>query len=125
VEQENPDMPGNLHLLLADETLELSIKSVENMRNNKSSGTPWKDGTVLIKIMIEKYARKLARIEDVEQLTVFIDTNPAFSVYTELAIAASTRLIIPLNADDFSRSAANAMLANIYGYQFNPSYEDA
>ena len=89
-------------------------------------------------------------------------------MYTELAIAASTRLIIPLNAgqmqlrysnkvegfflssaythahkpmffinfsseayltdsfpDDFSRSAANAMLANIYGYQFNLSYGDA
>ena len=26
--------------------------------------------------------------------------------------------------DDFSRDAANAMLANIYGYQFNPCYED-
>ena len=30
--------------------------------------------------MIEKYAKKLRRIEDVEGLTVFIDTNPAFSV---------------------------------------------
>ena len=26
--------------------------------------------------------------------------------------------------DDFSRSAANAMLANIYGYDFNPCFED-
>ena len=41
---------------------------------------PWKDGTILIKRMIEKYARRLARKENVEGLTVFIDTNPAFSV---------------------------------------------
>ena len=34
-------------------------------------------------------------------LTVFIDTNPAFSVYTECAVAAADRLIIPVNADDF------------------------
>ena len=41
---------------------------------------PWKDGTILIKKMIEKYARRLARKENVEGLTVFIDTNSAFSV---------------------------------------------
>ena len=32
VVKENPEMPDNLYLLLGDETLELSIKSVENMR---------------------------------------------------------------------------------------------
>ena len=32
VDEENLDMPGNLYLLLGDETLELSIKSVEDMR---------------------------------------------------------------------------------------------
>ena len=32
VDQENPEMPGNLYLLLGDETLELSIKSVEKNR---------------------------------------------------------------------------------------------
>ena len=26
--------------------------------------------------------------------------------------------------DDFSRAAANSMLANIYGYEFNDSYDD-
>ena len=34
-------------------------------------------------------------------LTVFIDTNPAFSVYTECAVAAADRLLIPINSDDF------------------------
>jgi len=127
VNEENQYMPGNLYLLLGDETLELTIKAVEHNRNAGNSGqglNPWKDGTILVKRMIEKYAKKLRRIEDVEGLTVFIDTNPAFSAYTELAIAASNRLILPLNADDFSRAAANSMLANIYGYEFNHSYDD-
>ena len=34
-------------------------------------------------------------------LIYHIDTNPAFSVYTETAVAAADRLIIPINADDF------------------------
>ena len=73
--------------------------------------------------MIDKLAKKYAKL-NVTGLTVFIDTNPAFSVYTELAVAAADKLITPVNSDDFSRAAVNAMLANVYGYDFNPSYED-
>ena len=64
-------------------------------RNKDSVGpyhTPWKDGTVLIKKMIEKYARKLRKEEGVEQLTVFIDTNPAFSVHFQLLLASTGAL---------------------------------
>ena len=32
MDKENPNMPGNLYILLGDETLELTIKQVENMR---------------------------------------------------------------------------------------------
>ena len=120
----------------------LYLKFLDRNAGNSGQGlNPWKDGTILVKRMIEKYAKKLRRIEDVEGLTVFIDTNPAFSVtfflhifflsfqsrqyfwhaplekniddsifvsypnfqaYTELAIAASNRLILPLNAGKIS-----------------------
>jgi hypothetical protein len=46
---------------------------------------------------------------------VFIDTNPSFSIYTELAISASERLITPVNADDSSRVATNAMFILLHG----------
>ena len=32
VDSQNPNMPGNLYLLLGDETLELTMKTVETMR---------------------------------------------------------------------------------------------
>lgn len=51
---------------------------------------------------------------DVEWV-VFIDTNPAFSVYTEIALAAARKLIIPINSDDFSVEAVRAMLDLVYG----------
>lgn len=47
---------------------------------------------------------------------VFIDTNPSFSIFTEMAIVAAQRLIIPANADDFSREAIKATLSLVYGY---------
>lgn len=65
--------------------------------------------------MIDKLVKKYAKL-DVTGLTVFIDTNPAFSVYTELAVATADKLITSVNAAEFSRVAVNAMLVNVYGY---------
>lgn len=50
-----------------------------------------------------------------EEWVVFIDTNPAFSVYTEIALAAARKLIIPINSDDFSVESVRAMLDLVYG----------
>lgn len=49
------------------------------------------------------------------QWVVFIDTNPSFSIYTEIALAAANKLIMPINADDFSKQAVRAMLDLVYG----------
>ncbi len=46
---------------------------------------------------------------------VFFDTNPSFSIYTELAICGATRLLVPVNADDSSRVAVKALFALLYG----------
>ncbi|MGI4854926.1 MAG: hypothetical protein ACRYF4_12885 [Janthinobacterium lividum] len=46
---------------------------------------------------------------------VFIDTNPSFSIYTELAISAANRIITPVNADDSSRVATNAIFILLHG----------
>jgi chromosome partitioning protein len=60
-------------------------------------------------------------IEDIRQSwdltdsTVFIDCNPSFSVYTELAMSASDRLIIPFSADGSSKRAVRAVLSLLYG----------
>lgn len=46
---------------------------------------------------------------------VFIDTNPSFTVDTEIALLAAQRLIIPANADDFSREDLKSLLHSVYG----------
>jgi hypothetical protein len=50
-----------------------------------------------------------------ERWVVFVDTNPSFSIYTELAIVAGTHLIVPFKADDASRVATKALFALLYG----------
>lgn len=50
-----------------------------------------------------------------EEWTVFFDTNPSFAIYTELAICGSSRLLVPVNADDSSRVAVKALFALLHG----------
>jgi hypothetical protein len=44
-----------------------------------------------------------------KELVVFIDTNPALSIYTQIALVAATHLIMPVNADNFSMQVSTGM----------------
>ncbi len=55
-----------------------------------------------------------------EDNCVFIDCNPSFSIYTELALTAAERLLIPFSADAASKRAVKAVLALVYGIQRHP-----
>ncbi len=44
-----------------------------------------------------------------------IDCNPSFAIYTQLALAASTAVIVPFTADDSSRRAIENVVALLYG----------
>jgi cellulose biosynthesis protein BcsQ len=45
----------------------------------------------------------------------FIDTNPSFSMYTQIALAAADRVVLPVMADDSSRRAIQNAFSLIYG----------
>lgn len=45
----------------------------------------------------------------------FIDTNPSFAIYTELAISGGEKLLVPINADDSSIFAITGLFNLIWG----------
>jgi chromosome partitioning protein len=49
------------------------------------------------------------------EVNILIDCNPSFSAYTELAMAASERLIIPCSSDGSSARAIDNVGALLYG----------
>lgn len=102
VSEYNPQVPANLFLLCGDMKLELV--------------GPWLNNTCSVRSFIEGSKGLVDGVSqsDVEWV-VFVDTNPAFSVYTEIALAAARKLIIPINSDDFSVEAVRAMLDLVYG----------
>ena len=118
VSQYNPHVPANVFLLCGDMNLELVGRHLEHLRSGYDvlDDRPWLDNTCSIRNFIEGSENKVEGVsQGDEEWVVFIDTNPAFSVYTEIALAAARRLIIPINSDDFSVEAVRAMLDLVYG----------
>lgn len=110
VSQHNNKVPHNLFLVVGDEQLEIQASRV------MSATYPGPlDAWRVVHTWISDLINDIAIRWDHADHTVFIDCNPSFSVYTELALAAADRLIIPFSADGSSKRAVRAVLSLVYG----------
>jgi len=110
VSDHNNWIPENLHLVVGDEALEVQTSRVAKATNPGPS-----DAWRLVHGWVSDLIADIRHSWDVTDSTVFIDCNPSFSIYTELAMSASDRLIIPFSADGSSKRAVRAVLALLYG----------
>ena len=118
----NKYITKNVYLLCGDQYMEAMNQRLEQERQlipTKNDKNPWKRVTLFIKDFIDKLSTEMDR-----ECIVFIDTNPSFSINTEMAVAGATRVIVPINADDFSGTAVNSMLYLIYGIAQNNEEDD-
>lgn len=109
----NRSLPNNLFLVCGDPNLELIAAYISNLAQSQQvlqHIRPWVWVHEVLKRLLESVDRELGG-----QWVVFVDTNPSFSSYTELAICAVESLLIPVNADDSSRTAIGAMHSLLYG----------
>ena len=122
----NKSIPENVSLLRADavnlDSPELMAPSLEQKRLKETSEDSilsyisWEYITSSVRYFIEGYGHHVRGVAtDDNNWVVFIDTNTSFSIYTQMAILAAKRLIIPTNADDFSREALKSTLSLVYG----------
>ncbi|MBO9108709.1 ParA family protein [Agrobacterium sp. S2/73] len=115
VSAHNHHVDGNLYIVCGDEELEMQAAQVQ-LACTAGPGDAWR--------IVHTWIRDL--IEDVrvswnqETITVFIDCNPSFSIYTELAMSASDRLLIPFSADGSSKRAVRSVLSLVYGVLRSP-----
>jgi cellulose biosynthesis protein BcsQ len=120
IQSYNKEMPKNISLLAGDGNLELMAPAL----NDEAARTPF-PGLSDPWLWVHSIFLEMCQNLD-ESWTVFYDTNPSFSIYTELAICGSQRLIVPVNADDASRVAVKALFALLYGttppHQFFGNY---
>lgn len=104
----NPGVPKNVHLVCGDPMLELQANAVNTLANNQIPGAnPW----VAVVDWLKDFTDQLADEYDV----IFIDCNPSFSLYTQIALSIADRIVLPVMADDSSRRAIQNAFSLIYG----------
>jgi cellulose biosynthesis protein BcsQ len=104
----NAGVPANVDLVCGDPLLELQANAVNTLANNQIPGTnPW--------IAVVDWLKDFLDQIESEYDTVFFDCNPSFSLYTQIALAASDRIVLPVMADDSSRRAIQNAFSLVYG----------
>jgi cellulose biosynthesis protein BcsQ len=106
----NSKIPKNLYLVVGDEQLEIQTSRVTSA-TNPGPQDAWR----VVHLWIRDLITDIKASWNDEDVCVFIDCNPSFSIYTELALTAAERLIIPFSADGSSKRAVKAVLSLVYG----------
>ena len=104
----NKGIAQNIDLVCGDPLLELQSNAVNSLAN---SNIPSIDTWICVVDWLKDF---LDKVKD-EYDTVFMDCNPSFSMYTQIALATTDRIILPVMADDSSRRAIQNAFSLIYG----------
>lgn len=111
LQESNPKLSSNLFLMSGDGNLELIAPLLAERADAtplSSTDSPW----VEIHSIVKKFTER--NILD-KPTTFFIDTNPSFSIYTQIAILSGEKLLVPINADDSSIYAISGLFNLIWG----------
>jgi len=119
VHKHNDNLPTNIRLLCGDTRCEVLIPEVQKHTIGVATPfhNPYKKTMSILKTFCEAIP-KMAEVGptgDYQSVTLFFDTNPALNFLTQLALCASHKLIVPLNADGFSKQGVENMFHSIYG----------
>lgn len=108
----NQNVSDNLFLISGDGNLELIAPLLSERAEAtplSAADNPW----IKIHSIIRDLTKK--RINQERPCTYFIDTNPSFAIYTQLAIVGGDKLLVPINADDSSIFAITGLFNLIWG----------
>ena len=109
----NPRMPSNLYVLCGDESLESLVDWLGQEKGNKM-GPRRAPPYFTVQTVLRSVMRMLPNVFE-RDVYGFIDTNPALTAYTQIAICASTKLVIPTLEDEFSAVALTTLMRRVYG----------
>lgn len=114
----NPCIPQNISLICGDPLLELQANAINTLANQQVPGTnTW--------IAVIDWLRDLLAPLQEHFDDLFIDCNPSFSIYTQIALSSVDSLILPVMADDSSRRAIQNAFSLVYGLRLpSPIYAE-
>ena len=107
----NANLPENITLLPGDNLLELLS---EAMRQASQMSLP-SDAWPKVMRWLSDLIREFAEWNLSSDIAVFIDCNPSFSIYTQMALCSADYILVPFTADDSSRRGIENVFALLYG----------
>ncbi|WP_082108871.1 ParA family protein [Azospirillum thiophilum] len=110
--QRNGNMPKNLYLLPGDVDLDI-CSAIINYMATAPERNAWKKSRLLLNDLITSFEQR--KEADQKKQVYFIDCNPSFATYTEIAVLASNRIIVPCTADAASIRGIRNLFKLIYG----------
>lgn len=106
----NPQIPENVDLICGDPLLELQSNAISTQANSEIP----LEGTTAWVAVIDWLKNLLDPLRDKYDVA-FVDCNPSFSIYTQIALSTVDRLVLPVMADDSSRRAIQNAFSLVYG----------
>nr|VFK30440.1 MAG: AAA domain-containing protein [Candidatus Kentron sp. MB]VFK34427.1 MAG: AAA domain-containing protein [Candidatus Kentron sp. MB]VFK76698.1 MAG: AAA domain-containing protein [Candidatus Kentron sp. MB] len=119
LEEYNSELPKNLYLICGDPSLEIQAQVISQIGGQMLPANAWKNVRSWLHDLLNACSRKLGH----ETTMTIIDCNPSFPAYTELAMVASDRLIIPCSSDGSSARAIDNVAALLYGFNVSDAYK--
>jgi cellulose biosynthesis protein BcsQ len=105
---QNALVPANIDLMPGDGLVELQANAIATLANTQIPGTnTWQ--------AVINWMRDFLNVVSGNYQTILFDTNPSFSIYTQIALAAAEFLILPVMADDSSRRALENAFTLVHG----------
>lgn len=111
VSKHNKQIASNLYLIAGDSFLESLSLALNFATMNPGNVNAWSEYVTAIRRLC---AAELTKT-DFEEMTVFIDCNPSFSVYTQMALVSSDSIVIPVMADYSSLEGIKGIMMLLYG----------
>ncbi len=107
----NANIPENITLLAGDNLLELLAEAIRGVAQLPLPADAW------AKIMrwLTDLTRTFSDDSTASDVVTFVDCNPSFSIYTQIALCSADNLIIPFTADDSSRRGIENVFALLFG----------
>ncbi len=104
----NPNIPKNIDLLAGDPLVELQANAMATLANTQ---IPVTDTWLKVIDWLKDFIGLLKK----PYQAVFIDNNPSFSIYTQIALSTAEKLVLPVMADDSSRRAIQNVFSLVHG----------
>lgn len=107
----NKRIPNNVHLVCGDNLLEILSEAIRQTSQLVLPSDAW----ARVLSWVRDLVVQLQKCSGDRDAIFFIDCNPSFAVYTQQALLAADRLVIPFTPDESSRRGLENVISLVYG----------